>query len=251
MRGDRAQPYPALAASVLLHASVLAAGLIAWPWLSKPIRMGDVTTVTLVTSAEVANLRAAIKAPSPTEAATETPVPQAPPQATPPAAAEPAKPTPTKSPTAKPEPTENFDALAASLAHGAKSSSARPSSAPRGPTRQQTATQASSGSGGGATASPSDLANLQAELMRLWNPNCDVIGGSDVNIVVTFTLDSRGAVKGRITSTADESQVPMIVAAVDRAKAAVGRASPYSSLPRTLYGTPIHVNFNAKKACAL
>ena len=86
--------------------------------------------------------------------------------------------------------------------------------------------------------------------MRLWNPNCDVLGGSDVNIQVTFILNSRGGLVSASSPT-DHDTNPMITAATIRAEAAVGKAAPYTSLPRGLYGTPIHVNFNAKKACAL
>ena len=257
MARQRSEPYPALAASVLLHGAVLAAALIAWPWMNKPIRMGDVTTVTLVTSADVANLREADQTPTPQAAATETPTPDAPAQATPQPSAPktqsvpPPSPQAKAAPTIKPQPDLDLDKLAASLPGARHSANAKPSSAARGPSHAETASQATHGTGAGAQASASDLANLQNELMRLWNPNCDVLGGSNVNIVVTFTLNSRGGLQGEVVSTADASRVPMIVAAVDRAKAAVGRAAPYTSLPRGLYGTPIHVNFNAKKACAL
>ena len=255
MARARSEPYPALAASVLLHAAVLAAGLIAWPWLSKPIRMGDVTTVTLITSADVANLREAEQAPTPQTAATETTTPEAPAQATPPPSAPQAQATPPPSPqaraqTTKPQPDLDLDKLAASLPGARHTANAKPSSAAHGPSRAETASQATHGTGVGAQASPSDLANLQNELMRLWNPNCDVLGGSDVNIVVTFVLNSRGGLVS-VSSPTDHASNPMISAATIRAEAAVGKAAPYTSLPRGLYGTPIHVNFNAKKACAL
>ena len=95
MRAQAADRYPAFAASAVLHASVLLAGLIAWPWLSKPIRMGDVVAVTLVTSPDAANMKPAIQAPVPTPAATEEPEPQAPPL----------PPAPEEAPTPSPPPT--------------------------------------------------------------------------------------------------------------------------------------------------
>ena len=256
MARQRSEPYPALAASVFLHAGVLAAAILLSQMFGAPVHMGDVTTVTLMTSADVANLREAEQAPTPQTAATDTPTPNAPAQATPPPSAPQAQATPPPSPqakaqTTKPQPDLDLDKLAASLPGARHAANAKPSSAQAGPARAQAGPQATHGTGSGATMSASDMANLQNELMRLWNPNCDVLGGSDVNIVVTFTLNSRGGIQGTVTSSADESHVPMIVAAVDRAKAAVGRAAPYTSLPRGLYGTPIHVNFNAKKACAL
>ena len=61
MRRLLSDRYPAYAASAGLHLIVLLAGVIAWPWMA-PTKIMTVTPVTLVTRAEVTDLRAAEKA---------------------------------------------------------------------------------------------------------------------------------------------------------------------------------------------
>jgi protein TonB len=256
--------YPAMAASAALHAAVLLAGIIAWPWLSQPLHMSSVVPVTLVTSQDVSNLRPAIAAPTPAPAAAETPVPDASPQApapeeTPqptPAVARPATPQPKPSP-AKPAPpkpavakpsTPSFDpeAVLASLTK-AKPSGPRQSSAARGPTRSETAVQARAA---GDAVSANALAALAGELQRLWNPNCDVEGGSDASIKVSFRLGPSGRLIAPPESSEETAADPIIKAASDRAKRAVNQGAPFTDLPPALYGQKILVNFNAKQACA-
>ncbi|MEI9965142.1 MAG: hypothetical protein WDM92_10970 [Caulobacteraceae bacterium] len=74
---------PAFAASALAHAGIIAAALIAWPWLSKPLKLGEVVPVTLVTSGPPAALAPAVKAPEPAPAEAEEPTPEAPPEPAP------------------------------------------------------------------------------------------------------------------------------------------------------------------------
>ncbi|MEI7932438.1 MAG: hypothetical protein WCI21_05215, partial [Alphaproteobacteria bacterium] len=62
----------ALGLSILLHASLLLAGLIAWPWAAHREQI-HVTPVTLMTAAEIAPLRAAEEADAPQEAQVEKP----------------------------------------------------------------------------------------------------------------------------------------------------------------------------------
>jgi outer membrane biosynthesis protein TonB len=278
---------PALAASAALHAAVLAAGLIAWPWLSKPMRMGEVVPVTLVTSAEPSNIRPALQAPTPTPAAAEAPEPAAPPlppapveapvptppptvrtpphphpkvepqpeaQARPapsPKPVAPARPAPTKPAPAKAaQPAFDPDAILASLDKASKAAGARHAAAPRGPTRAETAVQARLAPGAGSAISASSMNDLGAELQRLWNPNCDVAGGADVIIQVSFQLGPGGRLMGAPQASGENAADPVVKAASDRAKRAVFQGAPFDSLPQAAYGQRITVNFNAKQFCA-
>lgn len=76
-RSERLNFTPSMVASVALHALVLGAGLIAWPWIGKP-KVVQVTPVTLMTSAEMAKLTAAARSETPQEAKVEEPEPAAP-----------------------------------------------------------------------------------------------------------------------------------------------------------------------------
>jgi outer membrane biosynthesis protein TonB len=280
---------PALAASAALHVIVLTAGLIAWPWLNKPIHLGEVVPVTLVTSSDASNIAPAIQAPTPAPAATQEPTPEASPlppaeeetpvaapppttvtppqphakaQPQPQAQSRPAPspkplaqtkptPTPTKPAPAKAaEPSFDPDAVLASLAKPSKPAGARQSSAARGPTRPETAVQARLAPGVGSQVSASALADLGAELERLWNPNCDVEASSNVVIKVTFQLDEGGRVIGQPQASGENAASPIVKAASDRAKRAVYQGSPFDSLPQALYGQRITVNFNAQQFCA-
>ena len=102
MSGRADDRRPALAASAALHVIVLTAGLIAWPWLSKPIHLGEVVPVTLITSPDASNMKPAVEAPTPTPAASEEPTPQASPL--PPAPVEAPVPTPTPTVKTPPQP---------------------------------------------------------------------------------------------------------------------------------------------------
>jgi outer membrane biosynthesis protein TonB len=90
---------PAFVAAAALHVFVLTVGLIVWPW-TKPIRMGDVVPVTIVTSQQASNMKPAVEAPTPAPAATEEPAPEPTPQ--PPAPVE--APTPAPPPMTKTRP---------------------------------------------------------------------------------------------------------------------------------------------------
>ncbi len=259
--------YPALAASAALHLAVLAAGVIAWPWLNKPIRLGEVVPVTLVTTSQASNLRPALEAPSPTPAAAEQPAPDAEPAPVAPQAA----PLPAPPPTARTPPPKvaphppaasrpapakavrpSFDpeAILASLDKASKAAGARRSPAPRGPSRPETAVQARLAPGAGSTVSDSALAALGDELERLWNPNCDAPGGADVVIQVSFRLDPGGRLIGAPQASGENASDPAVKAASDRAKRAVYQGEPFDNLAQASHGQRITVNFNAKQFCA-
>lgn len=272
-----------LAASAALHLGVVGAMLISWPW-AKDLKVGTVVPVNIVTNAPTTDVRKAIEAPEEQTAQTEDPVPDAPletvapeptpaPTPTPPKpvpaptptptpkapAPTPPKPTPTptpaaktpapKTPAAKTPPTKaaekslDLDSLMASLSKGSKSS------APKGASRPETAKQARPAVGAGVSANA--LAGLSEELQRRWNPNCDVEGGSDVRVRVTFTIGSSGAVTGQVSAGGQEnSSNPVVRAAAERAISAVYGASPFRTLPRDFYGERVAVNFNAREACS-
>ena len=285
---------PALAASLALHVSVFAAGLFALS-LTKPIKLGEVVPVTLMTSDQASNMKPAVEAPTPTPAATENPAPDAtplppapeeapvptpppmtrtPPRPTPKVETPPPKPAPTPKPTptpkaitpskpqpppppptkpaqAKPaQPSFDPDAIFSSLEKASKAAGARKAAAPRGPPHPEPAAQARLAPGVGNQVSASAMADLGNELGRLWNPNCEVKGGSDVVVKVTFQLDSGGRVVGTTEASGETSGDPVIKAASDRAKRAVYQGQPFDTLPRALYGQRITVTFYANKFCS-
>lgn len=282
----RADLSPAMAGSVLLHLS-LAAALIFLKPLERNVPPGAAVPVTLVTSADVPDVRPAEAAPEPQTAQTEAPVPDAPaepaaatpapqpkPQPTPPpkpAPAAVAKPMPTPKPatpavTPKPSPIKpapqakptatapakapakslNLDALAASIAKSGKTSSA-----PKGPARPETATQAREAAGAAKGLSASFLAGLQDQIRPHWTPNCEVEGGRDVRVKVGFILGAGGQVIGTVDAGGQEySSNPVIKAAAERAIRAVLQTAPFSTPPRDLVGQKLVLNFNAREACS-
>ena len=279
----------AMVASALLHAGVIVSALIAWPW-SRPLPMGGAVPINIVANAPSTNLAPAIEAPEETPAQTEDPVldasptpaapepaptptppaptPKAAPQPAPKPVPTPAAPTPKPAPAPKPKPPAakppekaapaakpapkssglDLDALAASVAKSAKSSGAQRSSAAKGESRPATAREARPDLGSGQAAAA--VAGMTDELQRRWNPNCEVEGGRDVRIRVTFTLSSSGQVLGQPDAGGKErSANPVEKAAAERAIRAVFAAAPFRDLPRQFYGDRIAVNFNAREAC--
>ena len=272
---------PALVASACLHVAVLAAAMIAWPWLSKDMQIGKVVPVTLVTSGAPAEMAPAIKAPEATPATAETPVAAAPPEPapitpappTPPAAAaaprpaaaakpNQAKPTPSLRPTpstaqAKPaKPGLDLDALMASVNASAQRPSARESSGAQGANHPPTAQIAQDGHGTDDHISASELDALKSKLEKLWNPNCRVEGAAGVNVKVHIRLTSQGWLaampelvdQGNIQSSGDA----MLIASAQRALSAVSAGQPYTELNPDHYAgwREMKVTFNAKQACA-
>ena len=265
-----------LVASAGLHLLVLASMLITWPW-ARDLKVGTVVPVNIVSNAPSTDLRQAVEAPEEQSAMTEAPVPDAPmetvaptpeplPTPTPPTpqpkaaapAAKPAppKPTPTPTPTpkaattpAKPaaKPAEkqlDLDSLLAGLPK--PRSGGKASSAPKGPSRPETAAQATPDLG--SASNRAALAGLVEELMRRWNPNCGAEGGRDVRIQLSFQIGPGGeAIRGSQSKT--PSSDPLIQAAYDRAVIAVFAASPFRNLPRDYYGQRVKVNFDARDAC--
>lgn len=281
MRGERSDLGTALLLSGILHAVVLGAALIPWPW-DRELKIGSVVPINIVSSIP-ANPRPAVQGPEEQTAQTEAPEPDAPleatvaapepqpqplsqpaPQPTPapqPAPKAPA-PKPAPSPTPKPAPTPkaaptpapkpappsksdslDLDALASSL-KGSQSSSAA-----RGAARPETARQARSTAGSGISAAA--MSGLAEELQRRWNPNCEVEAARNVRVRVTFRLGSDGRVVGDVRAGGQENSSDLVTrAAAERAIRAVYSAAPFTTLPREFYGDQIAVSFNAAQACA-
>jgi outer membrane biosynthesis protein TonB len=140
----------------------------------------------------------------------------------------------------------DFDRLQQIIANAKHNAGAQASSAQRGAARPETAPQARPDAGQGV--SQSDQLGLQQLLERLWNPNCDVAGGSSVKLKVRFLVGLSGDLVGRPNDGGLESSSdPVVAAAARRALDAIRQAAPYSA---PYYGQSITVNFDAKEACA-
>ncbi|ODT89266.1 energy transducer TonB [Phenylobacterium sp. SCN 70-31] len=272
----RIEVSPAALGSVGLHVALAAAFMISWG--SRDLKVGAVVPVTIVSSAPDLDARPAIQAPETVSAATETPVPDAAPDPeppaptpapTPPQPAPPPPPAPTpapkaaptpapktpapKTPPARPAPKQSqssldLDSLYDSLQAPARNAP-RPSAAPKGPTRAETAPVARQTTGTGLAAGDA-VTGMTEELQRRWNPNCDVEGGRDVQLKVFFQLGVTGQVVGEVTSQITSARGPVATAAAERAVRAVYAAAPFRGLPREYYGQRFSVNFNAREACA-
>ncbi len=263
MRRERTSMSPALLASLLLHGGLVVATLVSWPWLSKSVDIGPVVPVTIVANAPVSNVRPAVQAPEVLEALTEDPAPEAPVEAVAPPdpvpdpvptpkpapKAAPPKPVPAPKPAPKKAESLDLDALAASI-QPKKAAGQPKSSARKGPNRAETAVDARPAVGAATGLAANALASLAADLERRWNPNCEVEGGSSVDIRVAFRIASSGRVIGQPEASGEHSSDPVVKAASDRAKRAVRQAEPFENLPADLYGERIVVRFNAQKACA-
>lgn len=259
----RIEVSPAALGSIGLHVAVAAAFMITWG--DRDLKVGSVVPVTIVSNAPDADTRPAEQAPATQEAATEAPVAEAPPKpAPPPPQPVPPPPTPKAAPTPTPPPKPptpvaktpakpveksfDLDALAASLKAPARNTPQRPSAAPKGPSRAETAPVARQTAGTGLAAGAA-MQGLADELQRRWNPNCDVEGGRDVVVRVIFQMGIGGQVVGDVAAQIQGARTPVAQAAADRAVRAVYAAAPFRGLPREFYGDRIAVNFNAREAC--
>jgi outer membrane biosynthesis protein TonB len=279
MARERSEFSGPMLASALLHAGVIAAALISWPW-ARQLPLGSAVPINIVANAPVTDLAPAEQGPEDQLAQTEEPVPEAPaPPAAPPPA--PAPPTPTPQPTPKPVPAApkpaptpaptpkpaakptpvpakpapakpapraekslDLDALAASVAK-----SSQRSSAAKGPARQATASEARPDLGSGQAAAA--IAGMSDEIQKRWNPNCEVEGGRNVRLQLAFTLGAGGQVDGKVDAQgAEHSSDPVVKAAAERAIRAVYAAAPFTRLPRNLYGQRFKLNFRTSEACS-
>lgn len=276
------QRSPALIASLLAHAGLIAAALIAFPHIAKDLQLGKAVPVTLVTDGPPAEMAPAIQAPEPAPAMTPQPVEEAPaepapvtpaPPAPPAAASAPKPPAATKPTTAKPQPSPkpapaqtaanrasqtglDLDALMASISSSTQRPSTRESSGQRGANRPRADVTPQTGHGSDDKMSASELDALRSKLEKLWNPNCQVEGAAGINIKVHMRLtpDGRLAAPPELPDRGDiqNSGDAILIASAQRATSAVGRGAPYTELnPEHYQGwRDLIVNFNAKQACA-
>lgn len=240
----RAEVSPAALGSLALHGAVIAA--LAITWGSRDLKVGGVTPVTIVASAPDADTRPAVEGPQVQTALSELPAPDTRPDpaATPPTPAPATK--AARTGTGPAEKALDLDALASSLIAPARNT--RPNPAAKGPTRPEIAPVARQTTGSGLAAGAA-LQGLAEELQRRWNPNCDVEGGREVIVRVTFLLGLGGQVVGDVVPQIQGPRTPVAQASAERAVRAVYAASPFRGLPGEFYGDRIAVNFNAREAC--
>ena len=270
---------PSLVVSALVHAAIIAAAVIVWPMFNKPMSLGKVVPVTLVTSGPPAEEAAAVQAPKPAPAQTPQPVPEAKPEPAPIKPAPPAPPTAssTPKPEAKTRPTPaktapalksaptasaqkasrqdlDLDALMTSIDAQRSKPAGAPSSGKAGPMTPRAEKTASEGHGQDTHMSGDERQGLADKLSRLWNPNCSVEAAAGINIKVHFRLSAQGFVVGQPELAAGQnSSDPIFTASAARALSAVGRGQPYTDVLNAAHYADWHdmvVNFNAKQACA-
>jgi outer membrane biosynthesis protein TonB len=270
---------PALFAAALGHVLIVAAALVSWPWLMKPVELGKVVPVTLVTNGPPADLAPAEKAPTPAPAMAPAPTPEAPPQPAPIAPAPPTPPAPSaaakpadaakanpskQTPSLKAAPSSaksankglDLDALMASLSSSPSKASSPQTSGQVGQNRQKAAPVEQQGQGTDDRLSANEIQALGDKLGKLWNPNCQVLGANDTNIKVKIQLTAQGyVVSKQLVNQADikASGNPVLTAAADRALSAVGRGEPYTDVLNPEHYAAwrvLTVNFNAKQVCS-
>jgi outer membrane biosynthesis protein TonB len=267
MEQQRTNFAPALLAAFLLHLGLLAAGLIAWPWLSKPIPPGAVTSVTLVAAAP-APLSPAEQAPEPAPATAPEPSPtpvQPPPAPAPtPAPTPPPKPAPTPKP-APPEPPKPqakasksakddsfLSTLTSSLDKQAAKADAHRGPGAKGALRAEQADAARQDQGAAEAATVDAENAVGARLNRIWNKRCDVEGFRNLeDIHVQFHLSPDGDLQGAPQVTSAERSDPVWRAAAEAAVRAVYQAQPFRDLPKQTYSQwrTFTANYQAKEAC--
>lgn len=270
---------PALLVSAALHLSLLAAGMIVWPHLAKPLPSSPVT-IKLVSSAPVADVRPAEEAPEVVEAAAPEPAPEpvpvpepTPVAPTPVPAPTPSKPAPPPPPKPAPAPTPtpappkpaplDLNALASKLPTPTKSkpkldlnalASRLPrqaANAARGPLRAETAPQARQAIGAAQGLTADEASLLASKLNRLWNPNCGAEGAAAITVKVHIQLNPTGTLAAQPALVGAQSNDPVWQAAAQRALNAAARGAPYDELPRDRYAVwrDINVNFDGRQAC--
>jgi hypothetical protein len=263
MRGDeRTRLAPSALAAVGLHLLVLVSGLIAWPWLGKPVQIANVTAITL-TAAPAAPPPPALRAPEPQTAAAPEPTPKPQPPKPPPPKPQPVptppKPTPPPPkvdpkgiPKPQPKPKTAEPDFLSSLTTSLDKTVTKPSAATKGPQRLETAPVARTDPGA-EQATTDALAAMKGRVERLWNKSCGIEGFRDLVIPVQFRLSPEGALIGAPTVLGSAPAGNTVwQAAADRAVRAVIAAQPFTELPRSTYGQwkGITLKFNGKEACA-
>ena len=264
MARERSQFWPAIGASVLLHVGVGALLLISWPEARKSLPFGSPVPVNIVSDAPMTSVAPAIEGEE-QEAMVEEPLLDEPPAVETPPAPDPlpaetpakpkspadkAKPTPSPKPKPKQQSELNFDDVESRLQRSGGGQN-RPGGGKAGPKTPPAAPKPRpDGRGRGVNAS--NVAGLQQELQRRWNPNCDVEGGRSVKVTVQVVIAPSGYLIGEPKiirrSGADDN---LVGAGATRAIAAVKGAQPFRDLPDDYIGEQLNLNFDAVTACSL
>jgi outer membrane biosynthesis protein TonB len=277
----------ALIASGVLHAGVVAAGLLAWSDEAEPPKPPPVPVTLLAAGpAGVAPMpepapepAAPELAPEPAPDAVAEPQPEppppppepspAPPQPTPP------PPRPTVQPAVRPQPPRPTPPQPAKPAppQPAKPTPPRPQPRPTPPapepgldlddlsSRLAKASPRNSSNRGAPTTTPKPAGASAAEiraatgalsdkLQRLWTLSfCKVEGFAEIKPQIRFRLDEGGRLVGRPEVVGGASGNPVERTAEEGAIRAVLRGAPYEELPAELLGQTITVRFDAEQAC--
>lgn len=266
MARERTKFAPAVVASVALHLGVGALLLISWPEARKSLPFGSPVPVTIVSDAPMTSVAPAVEGEE-QEALVEDPLPDEPPAVDTPPAPEPLpapkqaqpktpadKPKPTPSPSPRPKPKDqselNFDDVESRLQRSG-GGQPRQGGGKTGP-RTPPASPKPRPDGRGKGVNASNVAGLQQELQRRWNPNCDVEGGRSVKVTVQVVIAPSGYLLGEPKvirrSGADDN---LVGAGATRAIAAIKGAQPFRDLPDDYIGAQLNLNFDAGAACSL
>jgi len=157
---------------------------------------------------------------------------------------------PQQKPAQKQQSSDDFLASLSSSLNQTKAGGARASGAAKGANRAQTDTAARTGQGNAAAALADATALMKSRLMRAWRPNCGVEGADKVMVRVTFRLGPDGDLIGPAVAQ-NRQPSPVWQAAATRAESAVGRAAPFTELPKDQYARwkDWTVDFNGETAC--
>jgi outer membrane biosynthesis protein TonB len=253
----------ALFLSVLLHASLMTAGLLVWPFAHR--EQLHVTPVTLMTAAEAAPLRAAEEAPAPQEAQVEKPEPapakeqpQPAPPPPPPQPPGPPQPVPKAAdkakPVAKSQPLD-LNNLARSLAQAAPPAPAPKAAARPGPTQAERDEQARKAEGELRAATANALQAIGNKIADNWNLPCANPDDRRVVVVLRIELGINGgliAVKPEGYASVETIPDPRVRAAAFSALAAARAAEPFNGLPQQTYADwrSKTYEFRASEVCA-
>ncbi len=257
---------PGLAVSAVAHLALIAALLMASavgtgsPADPGPVavRLASPSDLSAAQSAAAGPLAPAVEALEVEATAPEPePIVEAAPQPTP----EPQIPAPAARPATPPPPPQKAAATKPAAQPAARPGPPRP--AP--PVTRQTgggldlealATEVARMGGGrpgpAAATGPSAaaLAGLQDQLQQRWTPNCEVEGGRDVRVRVSFGLATSGELEGPVEAGGlERSDNPTVRAAAERAIRAVYQAAPFTDLAGPT-SRRFAVNFNAREACS-
>ncbi|HUO21371.1 MAG TPA: hypothetical protein VMU59_02505 [Caulobacteraceae bacterium] len=277
---------PALIGALTLHVAVLLAGILAWPFMGKPISPANVTAVTIVAAApsipppaekapRPAPPTSPEPAPTPTAPPPPAPAPPVPPRPKPlPPKPAPPQPTPTPAPAPKPlppkptppkptaqaqpakptKPSQDLDlgALSASL----DKSTSRKGPGAKGPPKLELSQierlDQGASSAADKTATVDAAAAVGARLNHLWNKRCEVEGFRQLDdIRVQFQLTPEGGLQGAPQVVSAHKSDPVWQAAAEAAVRAVYQAQPFTELPRQTYSQwrTFTANYQAKEAC--